>query len=65
MPLVPVLSRMERTWVLDFDANVLGRHSQWSRTARLDELENRRLGLPEKIHRTSSPKQLPTILFEN
>ena len=47
MPLVPVLSRMERTGVL-IDANVLAAQSV-ELTARLDELENRRLRLRGRV----------------
>ncbi|HCT9738873.1 TPA: DNA polymerase I [Morganella morganii] len=62
MPLVPVLSRMERTGVL-IDANVLAAQSV-ELTARLDELEKQAFAIAEEEFNLSSPKQLQTILFE-
>ena len=55
MPLVPVLSRMERTGVL-IDANVLAAQSV-ELTARLDELEKQAFAIAGKsstsLHRSS------------
>lgn len=62
MPLVPVLSRMERTGVL-IDANVLATQSV-QLTARLDELEKQAFAIAGEEFNLSSPKQLQTILFE-
>ena len=62
MPLVPVLSRMERTGVL-IDANVLAAQSA-ELTARLDELEKQAFAIAGEEFNLSSPKQLQTILFE-
>lgn len=62
MPLVPVLSRMERTGVL-IDANVLAAQSV-ELTARLDELEKKAFAIAGEEFNLSSPKQLQTILFE-
>lgn len=62
IPLVPVLSRMERTGVL-IDANVLAAQSA-ELTARLDELEKQAFAIAGEEFNLSSPKQLQTILFE-
>lgn len=62
IPLVPVLSRMERTGVL-IDANVLAAQSV-ELTARLDELEKQAFAIAGEEFNLSSPKQLQTILFE-
>ncbi|MCA6220765.1 DNA polymerase I [Photorhabdus antumapuensis] len=62
MPLVMVLSRMERTGVL-IDANILAEHSK-EITARLDELEKEAHELAGEAFNLASPKQLQTILFE-
>lgn len=62
MPLVPVLSRMERIGVL-IDANVLAAQSV-ELTARLDELEKQAFAIAGEEFNLSSPKQLQTILFE-
>ncbi len=62
MPLVPVLSRMERTGVL-IDANTLAEHSK-KITARLLELEKAAYELAEEEFNLASPKQLQVILFE-
>ncbi len=62
MPLVPVLSRMERTGVL-IDANVLAAQSA-ELTTRLDELEKQAFAIAGEEFNLSSPKQLQTILFE-
>ncbi|WP_027713598.1 DNA polymerase I [Dickeya chrysanthemi] len=62
MPLVPVLSRMERTGVL-IDTAILGEHSQ-ELTQRLAELEVQAHELAGEAFNLSSPKQLGTILYE-
>ncbi|WP_092513460.1 DNA polymerase I [Xenorhabdus mauleonii] len=62
MPLVPVLSRMERTGVL-IDAKTLAEHSK-EITARLDELEKSAYELAGEEFNLASPKQLQVILFE-
>ena len=62
MPLVPVLSRMERTGVL-IDSNILGKHSQ-ELAIRLDELEKKAHEAAGEPFNLSSPKQLQAILFE-
>ncbi|WP_340611750.1 DNA polymerase I [Xenorhabdus bharatensis] len=62
MPLVPVLSRMERTGVL-IDANTLAEHSK-EITARLLELEKSAYELAGEEFNLASPKQLQVILFE-
>lgn len=62
MPLVPVLSRMERTGVL-IDTNVLAAQSA-ELTTRLDELEKQAFAIAGEEFNLSSPKQLQTILFE-
>ena len=62
IPLVPVLSRVERNGVL-IDPAMLGEHSQ-QLTARLAELEQKAHELAGEAFNLSSPKQLQTILFE-
>ncbi|NHB97772.1 DNA polymerase I [Photorhabdus stackebrandtii] len=62
MPLVMVLSRMERTGVL-IDANILAEHSK-EITTRLDELEKEAHELAGEAFNLASPKQLQAILFE-
>ncbi|MEI7346238.1 DNA polymerase I [Dickeya chrysanthemi] len=62
MPLVPVLSRMERTGVL-IDTTILAEHSQ-ELTQRLAELEVQAHELAGEAFNLSSPKQLGTILYE-
>ncbi|MDC9590356.1 DNA polymerase I [Xenorhabdus sp. XENO-10] len=62
MPLVPVLSRMERTGVL-INAKTLAEHSR-EITARLDELEKAAYELAGEEFNLASPKQLQVILFE-
>ncbi|CEE92083.1 multifunctional DNA polymerase I: 5'-_3' exonuclease (N-terminal); 3'-_5' polymerase; 3'-_5' exonuclease (C-terminal) [Xenorhabdus nematophila str. Anatoliense] len=62
MPLVPVLSRMERTGVL-IDARTLAEHSR-EITVRLDELEKSAYALADEEFNLASPKQLQVILFE-
>ncbi|WP_264273185.1 DNA polymerase I [Duffyella gerundensis] len=62
MPLVPVISRIERNGVL-IDQHILARHSQ-ELTLRLDELEKQAHELAGEPFNLSSTKQLQTILFE-
>ncbi|CDG19357.1 DNA polymerase I [Xenorhabdus doucetiae] len=62
MPLVPVLSRMERTGVL-INAQTLAEHSK-EITARLGELEKAAYELAGEEFNLASPKQLQVILFE-
>ena len=62
VPLVPVLSRIERTGVL-IDDMLLGAQSQ-ELAQRLDELELKAYEVAGEKFNLSSPKQLQTILFE-
>jgi len=62
MPLVTVISRIERNGVL-IDQNILGKHSQ-ELTTRLAELELKAHDLAGEPFNLSSTKQLQTILFE-
>ncbi len=62
MPLVPVLSRMERNGVLINDM-LLGAQSQ-EIAVRLDELEQKAYDIAGQEFNLSSPKQLQAILFE-
>ncbi len=62
MPLVPVISRIERTGVLINDM-LLATQSQ-EITLRLDELEKKAFEIAGQEFNLSSPKQLQTILFE-
>ncbi|PKF77383.1 DNA polymerase I [Vibrio sp. vnigr-6D03] len=62
MPLVPVLSRIERTGVI-IDDMLLGAQSQ-EIAVRLDELEQKAYELAGDKFNLSSPKQLQAILFE-
>ncbi|MBD8164895.1 DNA polymerase I [Erwinia persicina] len=62
MPLVPVISRIERNGVL-IDQNILAAHSQ-ELGSRLAELELKAHELAGEPFNLSSPKQLQTILFE-
>ncbi|OEE63520.1 DNA polymerase I [Enterovibrio norvegicus FF-454] len=62
MPLVPVLSRMERHGVL-IDADMLATQSK-EIAIRLDELEKQAFELAGEEFNLSSPKQLQVILFE-
>ncbi|QIA64591.1 DNA polymerase I [Vibrio astriarenae] len=62
VPLVPVLSRMERTGVF-IDDMLLGAQSQ-EIAARLDELEQQAYEIAEQEFNMNSPKQLQAILFE-
>ncbi|MCS2155675.1 DNA polymerase I [Scandinavium sp. H11S7] len=62
MPLVPVLSRVERNGV-NIDPDVLHNHSAELAT-RLVELEQKAHEIAGEAFNLSSPKQLQTILFE-
>ncbi|MCG3730306.1 DNA polymerase I [Vibrio cincinnatiensis] len=62
VPLVPVLSRMERTGVF-IDDQLLGIQSQ-EISQRLVELERKAYDIAGQEFNLSSPKQLQTILFE-
>ncbi|MDN0123539.1 DNA polymerase I [Yersinia aleksiciae] len=62
MPLLPILSRIERTGVL-IDQNILVAHSK-ELTIRLDELEKQAHELAEEPFNLASPKQLQVILYE-
>ncbi|WP_435928408.1 DNA polymerase I [Dryocola sp. BD613] len=62
MPLVPVLSRIERNGV-KIDPAVLHKHSE-QLTRRLAELELKAHEIAGEAFNLSSPKQLQTILFE-
>ncbi len=62
MPLVPVLSRMERNGVLINDM-LLGAQSQ-EIAVRLDDLEQKAYDIAGQEFNLSSPKQLQAILFE-
>ncbi|CAH0524348.1 DNA polymerase I [Vibrio hippocampi] len=62
VPLVPVLSRIERTGVL-VDDMLLGAQSQ-EIAARLDELEKKAYEIAGEEFNLSSPKQLQQIFFE-
>ncbi|SMY38904.1 DNA polymerase I [Photobacterium malacitanum] len=62
MPLVPVLSRMERTGVY-IDSMLLGAQSL-ELAQRLDEIEKLAYELAGEEFNLSSPKQLQVILFE-
>lgn len=62
MPLVPVLSHIERTGVL-IDPNILAAHSK-ELTLRLAELETKAHELAEEPFNLSSTKQLQAILYE-
>ncbi|MBR9788038.1 MAG: DNA polymerase I [Vibrionaceae bacterium] len=62
MPLVPVLSRIERTGVL-IDDMKLGAQSV-EIAARLEELEQKAYEIAEQEFNMNSPKQLQAILFE-
>ncbi|MBW3697673.1 DNA polymerase I [Vibrio sp. T187] len=62
VPLVPVMSRIERTGVF-VDDMLLGAQSQ-EIAVRLDELEQKAYEIAEQEFNLSSPKQLQAILFE-
>jgi DNA polymerase I len=61
-PLVPVLSRIERTGTL-VDAHLLGMQSQ-ELAARINELEQQSYEVAGQIFNLGSPKQLQEILFD-
>ena len=62
MPLVPVLSRIERCGV-KIDPAILHAHSE-QLTVRLNELEQKAHDIAGEVFNLSSTKQLQTILFE-
>jgi len=62
MPLVPVLSRMERHGVL-VDADMLARQSE-ELAQRLSDIEQLAFAVAGESFNLSSPKQIQTILFE-
>ena len=62
VPLIPVLSNMERNGVL-LDADLLGKQSE-ELAARMDELEREAHSLAGEEFNLGSPKQLQEIFFE-
>ncbi|EPD5572961.1 DNA polymerase I [Vibrio parahaemolyticus] len=62
MPLVPVLSRIERTGVLIDDKKLSAQSVEIA--ARLEELEQKAYEIAEQEFNMNSPKQLQAILFE-
>ncbi|MDG2639465.1 DNA polymerase I [Vibrio parahaemolyticus] len=62
MPLVPVLSRIERTGVLIDDMKLIAQSVEIA--ARLEELEQKAYEIAEQEFNMNSPKQLQAILFE-
>ncbi|MBT0055143.1 DNA polymerase I [Vibrio alginolyticus] len=62
MPLVPVLSRIERTGVFIDEMKLSAQSVEI--TARLDELEKKAYEIAEQEFNMNSPKQLQAILFE-
>jgi DNA polymerase-1 len=62
LPLVPVLSRMERTGVL-VDTEMLARHSE-ELTQRLHEIEEQAQAIAGHAFNLGSPKQIQEILFD-
>lgn len=62
LPLVPVLSRIERTGVLIDDMQLSAQSVEIAQ--RLDELEKQVFEIAEQEFNLSSPKQLQAILFE-
>ncbi|EPY0993882.1 DNA polymerase I [Vibrio vulnificus] len=62
MPLVPVLSRMERTGVLIDDMKLSAQSQEIA--VRLGELEQKAYEIAGQPFNMNSPKQLQTILFE-
>ncbi|MGR5207082.1 DNA polymerase I [Vibrio sp. PNB23_22_7] len=62
MPLVPVLSRIERTGVLIDDMKLSAQSVEIA--ARLEELEKKAYEVAEQEFNMNSPKQLQAILFE-
>lgn len=62
MPLVPVLSRIERTGVVIDDMKLSAQSVEIA--ARLEELEQKAYEIAEQEFNMNSPKQLQAILFE-
>lgn len=62
MPLVPVLSRIERTGVLIDDMKLSAQSQEIA--VRLDELEQKAYELAEQEFNMNSPKQLQALLFD-
>ncbi|EGA68319.1 DNA polymerase I [Vibrio sinaloensis DSM 21326] len=62
VPLVPVLSRIERTGVLIDDMKLSAQSQEIAQ--RLDELEQKAYEIAEQEFNMNSPKQLQAILFE-
>ncbi|MCS0164872.1 DNA polymerase I [Vibrio alginolyticus] len=62
MPLVPILSRIERTGVFIDEMKLSAQSVEI--TARLDELEKKAYEIAEQEFNMNSPKQLQAILFE-
>lgn len=62
VPLVPVLSRIERTGVLIDDMKLAAQSQEIAQ--RLDELEQKAYEIAEQEFNMNSPKQLQTLLFE-
>ncbi|EGR1894137.1 DNA polymerase I [Vibrio vulnificus] len=62
VPLVPVLSRMERTGVLIDDMKLSAQSQEIA--VRLGELEQKAYEIADQPFNMNSPKQLQTILFE-
>ena len=62
MPLVPVLSRIERTGVLIDDMKLSAQSLEIA--ARLEELEQKAYEIAEQEFNMNSPKQLQALLFE-
>ncbi|ENY6470835.1 DNA polymerase I [Vibrio parahaemolyticus] len=62
MPLIPVLSRIERTGVLIDDMKLSAQSVEIA--ARLEELEQKAYEIAEQEFNMNSPKQLQAILFE-
>ena len=62
MPLVPVLSRIERTGVMIDDMKLAAQSQEIAQ--RLDELEQKAYEVAEQEFNMNSPKQLQAILFE-
>ena len=62
LPLVPVLSRIERTGVLVDDMQLSAQSVEIAQ--RLDELEKQVFEIAEQEFNLSSPKQLQAVLFE-
>ncbi|MEF1172586.1 DNA polymerase I [Vibrio sinaloensis] len=62
VPLVPVLSRIERTGVLIDDMKLAAQSQEIAQ--RLDELEQKAYEIAEQEFNMNSPKQLQALLFE-